>query len=340
MKKLTTYYNNIINIDENLFLYFKLGNNKYGIDIKNVVEAIKLPLLDYPQRLPNNFIGLLKYNNFTLNVIDLRFYLKMKIQPYSVSNQLLIVKTDEALMALIVDKVENILAFDMNKIEPLEIADNNKIIEFMYQNNGENISILNLSSLENLFKQGVETSEIDIPSLFPNDDDSQYELTQRKLLLREKNNQFIDTNLFSQDKFITFSLNESLYCLDLVYIKEFIKNCTITKIPCDFDYIAGVIFLRGDFVTIINTKIFLGFDEIQENYDNKQNIIIVEISDFKIGFIVDEIFNIINIPEETILDNSKMQDKYIQSEVIIEDKLYSILNIKNILSDEKLFIEE
>jgi len=349
MKNLTTFYNNLFENNENLYLYFKLGDNKYAINVKQVVEIMKLPLLDYPQKLANNVVGLLKYNNFTINVLDLRFYLNMKITPYSVSNQLLVVKTDETIFGLLIDKVEDIIFVDQSKIEYFSSAGEEKIIEFMYKDeNDETISAINLCTLENIIRQGVPLSEIDIPSLFPHDDDSQYELMQRNLILQEKSNTNLVTNIFSQDKFITFSLNENIYCINLEYVKEFLKGVSITKIPCNLDYIAGIIVLKGDFVTVINTKKFLGGENISTNAQSndinspeiKNNLIIIEVSDYKIGFLVDEIFNIINIPEELIKANSQNQDKYILSEVVLEDKLYTILNIKNILSDEKFFIEE
>lgn len=359
MKNLTKFYNNIFETNEDLYLYFKLGDSKYAINVKQVVEIMKLPLLDYPQKLANNAIGLLNYNNFTINVLDLRFYLNIKITPYSVSNQLLIVKTDETIFGLLIDKVEDIISFDQSKVEYFSSGGDEKIIEFMYKDEKETISAINLCSLENIIRQGVALSDIDIPSLFPHDDDSQYELMQRNQILQEKSNINLVSNIFSQDQFISFSLNESLYCINLEYVKEFLKNLSITKIPCNIDYIAGIIVLRGDFVTIINTKKFLGLenegasnliesknsivnsDEANiDSSENKNNIIILEVPDYKVGFLVDEIFNIINIPEELIKTNSHSQDKYILSEVLLEDKFYTILNIKNILSDEKFFVED
>lgn len=343
MNNLTTSYSNILDNNENLYLHFSFGDNKYALNVKHVVEIMKLPLLDYPQKLPNNVIGLLNYNNFTINILDLRFYLNTTVTTYSTSNQLLIVNTDETLFGLIIDKVEDILPLDQSKIENFPATSDDKIIDFLYKKDDETISVINITTIENIIRKGFPSKDIDIPALFPKDDDSQYEFKQRNLILQNKFNTDLATNVFSQDKFISFLLNENTYCINLEYVKEFLKNISITKIPCNFDYIVGITVLRGDFVTIINTKKFIGLNEEVDNKkysEDKNNIIIVEISDYKVGFLVDDIHNIINIPEELIKTNSQNQDKYILSEVIIDDKLYSILNIKNILSDEKFFIEE
>lgn len=344
MKDLTAFYkHNLIENNENLYLYFNLGNSKYAINTLQVVEIMKLPALDYPQKLANNVIGLLNYNSFTINILDLRFYLDIKVTPYSIDNQLLIVKTDESIFGLIIDKVEDIISLEQAKIETFEFYGKEKIIEFLYKKENESISIINLNTLENMVKNGVPSVKIDIPSLFPTDDTSRYKLLQRSQALQEKSNFDLITNIFAQDKFISFSLDESIYCINLEYIKEFIKNFSITKVPCNLDYVAGILALRGDFVSIIDIKRFLGISEHESFVDYseaKNNIIVLEIPDFKIGFLVDEIFDIINISEELMKKNPQNQNKYISSEVIMEDKLYTVLDINTILADERFFIEQ
>jgi len=144
MENLTKYYNNSLFQDnEKLYLYFTLGTNKYALNIAQVVEIIKLPLLDYPKKLDNNIIGLLSYNNFTINVLDLRFYLGMKITPYSLSNHLLIVKTDESIFGLIIDKVEDIITLEQSQIESSPFSDEERIIEFLYKKDCETLSVIN-----------------------------------------------------------------------------------------------------------------------------------------------------------------------------------------------------
>jgi purine-binding chemotaxis protein CheW len=333
MKNLVKLYSNELENNESQYLYFNLGDSKYAIKIQQVVEIMKLPLLDYPQKLANNIVGLLNYNNFTINILDLRFYLNIKVTPYSISNQLLIVKTDETIFGLIIDKVEDIISLDQSKTEFFHFNTEEKIIEFLYKQNDETLSVISLSAVEEIIKHGVESSDIDIPALFPHDDDSKYKLKQRNQALIEKSQLNLTTNVFSQDKFISFSLNEIDYCINLKYVSEFLKKSSITKIPCDLDYIAGIMTLRGDFITIVDIKKILGLEEINpyENISGKHSIIIIEIPDYKIGFLVDKIFRIIDIPEELINENSHNQsDKFVFSEVLLEDKMYTILNMGNI----------
>lgn len=344
-KNLKTLYSNsnVVENNENSYLYFNIGDSKYAVNVSNVVEIMKLPMLEYPQKLANNVVGLLNYNNFTINILDLRFYLNIKVLPYSLANQLLIVKTDEAIFGIIIDKVEDIITLDQSQVEYFQFADEKKIIEFLYKLGGETVSVVNLAVVEDILKYGIEQTDIDIAALLPRDDDSRYKLMQRNQALTEKFQSSLITNVFAQDKFISFSLNANYYCINLRYVQEFIKHATVTSIPCDLDYVEGVITLRGDFVTIIDVKKFLSISNGSEHCETARNsnIIIIQASDFKIGFLVDEIYSIIDIPEDSINENPHHYlDKYILSEIVLEDTLYTILDIKNILADERFYIEE
>ena len=127
--------NNYIEQKKNTHLYFRVGDNKYAVNTDNVLEIMKLPELDYPQKLPNNIIGLLKYNNFVINIIDIRFYLNVEVPPYNINNELLIIKTDEIIFGVITDKVLGILPFDASQVDAIPFVDNKTIVESLYKYN-------------------------------------------------------------------------------------------------------------------------------------------------------------------------------------------------------------
>ena len=136
--------NNVIEQKKNTHLFFQIGENKYAINSDNILEIMKLPALDYPQKLPNNIVGLLKYNNFVINVVDIRFYLNINVPPYSTHNELLIVKTDEIIFGIITDKVIGILPFDTALMDAIPFVDNKMVIDSLYKYNQETIFIINI----------------------------------------------------------------------------------------------------------------------------------------------------------------------------------------------------
>ena len=260
---------------------------------------------------------------------------------YSLTTKLLVVKTDEMFFGLIIDSADDIISILPSKIE--EFVTDKKLtpIQGIYYYNDEILSVIDANLIEQIIKEGVEVEEYDVLSLFPQNEEFKNCLVSRNTMLQEKNKSKVITNIFSQDEYISFAINGNVYCANLEYIKEFVKNAQITKIPCGLDYIKGVISLRGEFITVVSISEFIDEKDYSiENIKKKNNIIILNFADYKIGILVDEIFEIININEEEIKQNSSVKNIYVKGEVIKNDILYSVLDMKNILSDEKFFIDQ
>ena len=255
---------NYLEQKKNTHLYFQIGKNKYAINTSNVLEIMKLPALDYPQKLPNNIVGLLKYNNFVINVVDIRFYLNIDVQPYNSHNELLIVKTDEVIFGIITDKIIGILPFDSALMDQIPFVDNKMIIESLYKFNNETIFIVNIYALENLLKQhDLVLPDVDILSLFPQDELSKSLMVKRTRAIVEKSSMRLASGeLHAKNKYISFNLNKDFYCIALDYVKEVLKDTSITQVPGTPDFIEGIMNLRGDYITVINLKKFLSLPEV------------------------------------------------------------------------------
>lgn len=321
--------------NKNNHLYFRVGDNKYAVNSYSVLEIIKLPLLDYPQKLPNNIVGLMKYNNFVINVVDIRFYLNIQPSSYSTSNEVLIIKTDESIIGIIVDKVEGILPFIASKVDTLPFIDKSMLIDALYKLNDETIFIINIFSLENIIKTPSSLPEYDVQSLFPSDATARNLLVQRSTQLVEKEKfQFVH-EIYTKDKFISFMLNNNSYGIKLKYIKEVLKDTTISQVPCTPNFIKGIMNLRGDFITVIDLKVFLGMEK--EDDDNKKPIIIVENEDLTLALQIDKINELFEVPDEVLPKNSENSTTF---DIINNEKMHTILNIDRMLKDKRLFITD
>ncbi|MBR1680355.1 chemotaxis protein CheW [bacterium] len=330
-------FNENYNIQKNI--YFTIGKNKYALPLLNVLEVMELPQLDYPQKLPANTVGLLKFNNIILNVLDIRFYLNIEVTPYSIENKLIVAKTDETIFGLIVDKIEDIKDFENSQIERLPFVSENQIIDSLYKIDENTISILSVYAIEKIIRNGFPDKGIDVCSLFPYDKNSVEILQKRALNLSEKLNLNVATNVFSDNKFVAFSLNNTVYCLDLNYVKEFNNTSNIIPLPCSPDYIKGIMTVRGEFITVLNLKNFLNLTNT--DYTAKTKVIIINSDALKLGLLVDEIYEILNVPEDKISNRDfSAENNFINAEIIDNNTVKPILNIEKLLSDEKLFINE
>ena len=324
---------------KNTHLCFKLGNSQYAVNTANVLEIMKLPALDYPQKLPNNIIGLLKYNNFVINVIDIRFYLNIEVTPYTANSELLIVKTDETIFGIITDKIMGIVPFDTSRVDTIPFVDNKTIIDSIYKENQDTVFIINIYSIENLLKQTIKLDDIDILSLFPSDEASVAVMKQRMQNITEKSSlSLMSEGLHAKKKLISFNLNNDLYCISLDYVKEVLKDTTITKVPGTPDFIEGIMNLRGDYITVVNIKQFLGIHNDEKKTDLEKNpVIIVKSNDMVLAFLIDKINELFEMQEDKIMESG---EGYFASEFIVNDIPYTILNIEKIFTDKRIIVTD
>ena len=329
--------NNYIEQKKNTHLYFQIGENKYAINSDNILEIMKLPALDYPQKLPNNIVGLLKYNNFVINVIDIRFYLNIEVPKYNIHNELLIVKTDEVIYGIITDKVIGILPFETSLMDAIPFVDNKMIIDSLYKFNNETIFVINIYAIENLLKEHEHKwNEVDILSLFPQDEHSKNIMAKRTLAIIDKASlKLASGELHVKNKYISFNLNDDYYCIALDYVKEVLKDTQITNVPGTPDFIEGIMNLRGDYITVINLKKFLNLPI--SSTQEKKPVVIIKCNELKLALLIDKINELFEFQEDNLIEPA---EGYFANEFMYNENLYTILNIEKISSDKKIIVTD
>ena len=138
-------------------------------------------------------------------------------------------------------------------------------------------------------------------------------------------------------QFVTFTINNELFGVDILDVQEINRMVNITKVPNLSDYVEGIINLRGKVIPVIDLRKRLEFT--QKEFDKETRIIVVEIETKVIGFIVDSVNEVIRIdssitePPPSI--KSGVSSEYITAIAKMEDKLISLLNTRKILISEE-----
>jgi len=137
---------------------------------------------------------------------------------------------------------------------------------------------------------------------------------------------------------VSFSLGKESYGVDIMRIREIIRMVDITKVPRAPEFIEGVINLRGSVIPVINlrTRIKLSWKE----YDKATRIIVMELKQAVIGFIVDEVKEVLRISETVIappplLTVGKKVD-YITGVAKLENCLIILIEPERLLSSSEL----
>ncbi len=329
----------------NLYMTFNLSGRRYSVLADQISEVIQLPALTIPEKMPQNIVGLLNLRGNIINITDIRGFLGLEKEPYNADHQVLIVNINEKLFGLIVDSVEDVCPFEHSKFESLPYSNENKFITNVYQHSDNIVAVLSLdevhNKLEQCFSEQAEQDAVNTKNLFPTDEISKRKFLKRAENLQKKIKVELSKNDYTEDKFVSFSLNEETYCISLKYVKEFtkVKNITLTPVPCVPDFIIGLVNLRGEFLTIIDIKNFLGIQK--STISDKTKIIVIKSPNMQIGILVDDVFDMVNIPLETINQDHSEKNKFILGELILDNqKVINVLNLQRIIEDERLFFED
>ena len=322
------------------FIVFTLKGKQYAISIQNVMEVINIPEIEIPSIAPESIIGMFNYNGLMIKAIDLCPFLGFEPSNFSINNQLIITIVNGNCFAIHTEKIENITQLNSQDIQPIPYEMENSILKEVCKTENNSINIINMDIVSELItEKHTKTSNIKYSNLFPSDEKS-----QQILKLRAQQNKSIQEvfsfpfNLNTMNQYILFTLDNHNYYLDLKYVKEFIsiKRLNITKLPYTQDYIKGIINLKGDFLVVVDLKRYLNNDTNSIHEGSK--LIISKGKDFNIAFLVDEIKYIKNLKNLNSYKTFSGNSKYIFSEFMEEDKLYSILNFEKIINDDRLYI--
>ncbi|WP_054692740.1 chemotaxis protein CheW [Syntrophomonas palmitatica] len=132
---------------------------------------------------------------------------------------------------------------------------------------------------------------------------------------------------------VVFSLGKEEYGIEIGKVQEIIRLPAITRLPNTADYILGIINLRGCIIPVVDTK--KKFMLIDSDITDDTRIIVIEIGGKRIGLIVDEVSEVINIADERIVpaDNigTGIRIEYILGVARFDNRLLILLNADKIL---------
>jgi purine-binding chemotaxis protein CheW len=140
-----------------------------------------------------------------------------------------------------------------------------------------------------------------------------------------------------EDRFLTFSLGNESYGIEIRYVTEIIGIQPITEIPELPEYIKGIINLRGKIIPVMDIR--LRFKKEPKDYNDRTCVIVVDIRDVSIGLIVDSVSEVITIPKQDIVEPPQMnkgyQNRYIKSIGKVGSEVKLLLDCEMLLDDSE-----
>ena len=147
-----------------------------------------------------------------------------------------------------------------------------------------------------------------------------------------------DTETDMEGKYLTFHTDQQLFGIPISKVVEIISMLEITPVPEYPSHIMGIINLRGRIISVIDMRIRLNKD--QGIYNERTCIVVIDISGRHVGFIVDEVKEVLDVAYSDISERSQLtytsDNDYLTGFAKINDEVILLLDMDKILYESDI----
>jgi len=136
---------------------------------------------------------------------------------------------------------------------------------------------------------------------------------------------------------VTFHLDGEIYGIDVMQIQEVLRVTEIAPVPGAPPYVLGIFNLRGNVVTVIDTRgrFSLPPGEITDS----TRIVIIESEKQVVGILVDGVAEVVELNTDSIDPAPNVGDdessRYIQGVATLDDKLLIVVDLNKLLTENE-----
>ncbi|MCX7772854.1 MAG: chemotaxis protein CheW [Clostridia bacterium] len=136
---------------------------------------------------------------------------------------------------------------------------------------------------------------------------------------------------------IKFHIADETFGIGITQIYQILKPQEIFKVPNTPPFIEGLLNLRGKVLTVFNLR--KRFNMPAKENDENTKIIIVNMNELLLGFVVDSVTEIVRVPDEDIVETpptlSTFDKRFLSGVAKLNDKLILLLNLDKVLTPDE-----
>ncbi len=143
-------------------------------------------------------------------------------------------------------------------------------------------------------------------------------------------------------QFLTFSLQQEMFGLSILPIKEIIEYGKVTAVPMVPAYVRGVLNLRGNVVPVIDLPVRFGWEASPISKRSCIVIVAVENDDepFDIGIVIDSVSEVLEIADQDVGSapsfGARIRTDFIAGMGRVGDDFIVLLNANKVLAIDEL----
>jgi len=136
---------------------------------------------------------------------------------------------------------------------------------------------------------------------------------------------------------VTFRLRDETYGVNVMQVQEVLRVSEIAPVPGAPDFVLGIINLRGNVVTVIDSRTRFGLPTAER--DDASRIVIIESDQQVVGILVDSVAEVVELRQSEIdappRIGSDDNARYIEGVASRDDGLLIVVDLNKLLSEEE-----
>lgn len=138
-------------------------------------------------------------------------------------------------------------------------------------------------------------------------------------------------------QWVTFHLDNETYGINVMQVQEVLRHTEIAPVPGAPDYVLGIINLRGNVVTVIDTRQRFGLDTTEVT-DNTR-VVIIEADKQVVGIMVDSVAEVVYLRQSEVETAPNVGNdesaKFIQGVCNKNGELLILVELDKMMSEEE-----
>jgi purine-binding chemotaxis protein CheW len=139
-------------------------------------------------------------------------------------------------------------------------------------------------------------------------------------------------------QWVSYQLGEEIYGINVMQVQEVLRLTEIAPVPGAPPYVLGIINLRGNVVTVIDTRTRFGLKP--KDPDERARIIIIEVSGNVVGMLVDSVAEVVYLHQSEIDSapnvSSDEGSRFIQGVSNRGESLLILVDVDKLLTEQEI----
>lgn len=319
---------NASGINDRRFISFNVLEQEYSVEIHKINEIIWMPEVTGVPGLPDYVLGIFSLRGKVIPLLSLHSKFGVVLETDAETTRVVIVDINGVLVAFAADKVNAVLSVDESLIElPPKVYDD--------QEGSEVSAVLKLDEGKRLVMVLEPQNLVDDAEL-----EALKSVAEQTTESAHMENS-VENAGEEEKQIVTFKIESEDYGIYIHKVQEINRYTNVTKIPKTPKFVEGIINLRGEVIPLIDLR--SRFELEAKERDEFTRVIIVNLQNMKVGFVVDWVDEVLRIRERDIdtvppVLSAAVNSEFIDGVVNFEDneKMILLLDVEELFSKAEI----